>query len=167
MSSHTYAIILPLHKMLQKPLEYRILCLIGTLWFCGCLQAYANVVRVGFRPFLLSRSGGQGYFRHSGVFGHQVDKEGHIQNALTLTTVGWGLAPLHKFIELCREFMRKNLNGTTTVYFSVGRHSDIYSGGGGWQSVSKAVRKLDTVDMDETIKAVILQDAEYYYSEVS
>lgn len=32
------------------------------------------------------------------------------------------------------------------------------------QSVSKAIRKLDTIDMDEHVKADIVKDAEYYYS---
>lgn len=35
------------------------------------------------------------------------------------------------------------------------------------QSVSKAVRKLDTIDIDEDIKADIVRDAEYYYSDES
>jgi hypothetical protein len=35
------------------------------------------------------------------------------------------------------------------------------------QSVSKAVRKLDTIDMDEDVKLDIVRDAEYYYSDES
>lgn len=35
------------------------------------------------------------------------------------------------------------------------------------QSVSKAIRKLDTIDMDEQVKLDIVRDAEYYYSDES
>ena len=35
------------------------------------------------------------------------------------------------------------------------------------QSVSKAIRKLDTIDMEEEIKSDIIRDAEYYYSDQS
>jgi chaperone BCS1 len=96
--------------------------------------------------------------------GNLVNDQGQLQNALTITTLGWSLAPLQKFTELCHEFKLKNLTGTTTVYFA-GGHSDPY--GDGWQSVSKAIRKLDTIDMDEEVKSDIIRDAEYYYSEQS
>ncbi|KAF2027797.1 P-loop containing nucleoside triphosphate hydrolase protein [Setomelanomma holmii] len=120
---------------------------------------------VGFRPFLFSRTGGQSYHRNNSVMaGNLVNDHGQLQNALTITTLGWSLAPLRKFAELCHEFKIKNLNGTTTVYFAGGR-SDPY--GDGWQSVSKAIRKLDTIDMDEEVKSDIIRDAEYYYSEQS
>jgi len=61
--------------------------------------------------------------------GNLVNEHGQLQNALTLTTLGWNLTPLHKFTELCREFKRNNLNGTTTVYFAGGGR-DIYGDGG-------------------------------------
>jgi chaperone BCS1 len=38
---------------------------------------------------------------------------------------------------------------------------------GVWQSVTKAIRKLDTLDMDEDIKTELIKDAEEYYSEQS
>jgi chaperone BCS1 len=56
------------------------------------------------------------------------------------------------------------IHGTTTVYFA-GGNGDPYCDG--WQSVSKAIRKLDTIDMNEDIKSDIIRDAEYYYSEQS
>lgn len=127
----------------------------------GVLLTYS---RIGYRPFLFYRSGGQGYQRNSLMTGNLVDGQGRLQNALTLTTLGWQLDPLHKFVEYCHEYKRKNLNGTTMVYYAGGDRHDPYGGGGGWQSVSKAVRKLDTIDMDENIKSDIIRDAEYYYS---
>lgn len=96
--------------------------------------------------------------------GNLINDHGQLQNALTITTFGWSLAPLHAFTNLCREFKLKNLTGTTTVYFA--GSGDPYHGGG-WQSVSKAVRKLDTIDMDENVKSDLIKDAEYYYSEKS
>lgn len=51
------------------------------------------------------------------------------------------------------------------MYFAGGGTGDPY--GTGWQSVSKAVRKLDTIDMDEEIKSDLVRDAEYYYSDQS
>jgi chaperone BCS1 len=96
--------------------------------------------------------------------GNLVNDNGQLQNALTITTLGRDLAPLKRFTELCHEFKLKNLNGTTQVYFA-GGSSDPY--GNGWQSVSKAIRRLDTIDMDETVKADVILDAEYYYSEES
>jgi chaperone BCS1 len=111
-----------------------------------------DISRVGFRPFLFSRSGGQSYHRHR-VSNNPLNDQGRLQNALTISTLGWSLTPLRKFTDRCHEFKLKNLTGTTTVYFA-GGSSDPY--GNGWQSVSKAIRKLDTIDM-----------AEYYYSERS
>ncbi len=57
------------------------------------------------------------------------------------------------------------MTGTTTVYFAGSNQFDY--GGGQWQSISKAVRKLDTVDMEESVKLDLVRDAEYYYSEQS
>jgi chaperone BCS1 len=95
--------------------------------------------------------------------GNLVNTEGQLQNALTISTFGWNLAPLQRFTNLCHDFKLKNLTGTTTVYFAGngGPYSDA------WNSVSKAKRKLDTIDMDEHVKSDIIRDAEYYYSEQS
>jgi chaperone BCS1 len=119
---------------------------------------------VGFRPFLFSRRGGFGYRSNSGVTGNVLDDNGQLQNSLTIMTLGWSLKPLREFASLCREFRLNNLTGTTTVYFA-GDRTDPY--GNGWQSVSKAIRKLDTIDMDENTKSDLVRDAEYYYSEES
>ncbi|KAF2833576.1 hypothetical protein CC86DRAFT_415436 [Ophiobolus disseminans] len=108
---------------------------------------------IGYRPFLFSRSGGVGMQRNELLSGLPTNQKGEHQNALTLVTLGWDLAPLHKFTELCRNFKRKNLNGTTLVYFAGGGHRSLY-GESMWQSVSKA-----------EIKSDIIRDAEYYYSE--
>jgi chaperone BCS1 len=93
-----------------------------------------------------------------------VNDQGQLQNALTISTLGWSLSPLRRFTDLCHEFKLKNLTGTTTVYFAGGTSGPY---GEGWQSVSKAVRRLDTIDMDEAIKSDLITDAEYYYSEQS
>jgi chaperone BCS1 len=119
---------------------------------------------VGFRPFLFSRRGGYGYRNTSGITGNMVDESGQLQNSLTIMTLGWSLKPLRQFTSLCHDFRIKNLTGTTTVYFA-GDRTDPY--GNGWQSVSKAIRRLDTIDMDEDIKSDLVRDAEYYYSEES
>jgi chaperone BCS1 len=96
--------------------------------------------------------------------GNLVNNEGQLQNALTISTLGWNLAPLQSFTNLCHEFKLKNLTGTTMVYFA-GGNAGPYSDA--WNSVSKAKRKLDTIDMDEDVKSDIIRDAEYYYSEQS
>jgi mitochondrial chaperone BCS1 len=96
--------------------------------------------------------------------GFMVNDQGRMHNALTIYTLGWNLAPLRKFTDLCHELKMKNLTGTTNVYFA-GGPSDYHCDG--WQCVSKAIRKLDTIDMDEDVKADIVKDAEYYNSDDS
>jgi chaperone BCS1 len=120
---------------------------------------------VGFRPFIFTRRGGHSYRGNSGLAGNMVDDRGQLKNSLGITTLGWSQQPLKDFVGLCHKFKIKNLTGTTTVYFAGDARSDPY--GNGWQSVSKAIRKLDTIDMDETIKFDLVKDAEYYYSEES
>ncbi|CAE7193851.1 hypothetical protein CFE70_007278 [Pyrenophora teres f. teres 0-1] len=115
---------------------------------------------VGFRPFLFSRRGVQS------IHSSSVDADGQPHNSLVITTLGWSLKPLRRFTDLCDEYMKKSLMGTTTVYFAGDVAYDPFSHGG-WQSVSKAIRKLDTVDMDEATKADVIRDAEYYYSQES
>ncbi|KAI0569747.1 ATPase (AAA+ superfamily), partial [Pyrenophora tritici-repentis] len=68
---------------------------------------------------------------------------------------------------LCVDFVKKSLTGTTTVYFASGGSRDPVFGGSGWQSVSKAMRRLDIIDMDEVTKADVVRDAEYYYIQES
>jgi chaperone BCS1 len=87
-----------------------------------------------------------------------------MQNALTISTLGWTLEPLRAFTHLCHLFKLRNLTGTTTVFFA-GGSADAYCDG--WQSVSKAIRKLDTIDMNDEVKSDIIRDAENYYSEQS
>jgi chaperone BCS1 len=111
---------------------------------------------VGYRPFLFQRVGG----RKSGSRFAEVETQ---QPAIQLTTLGWNLGPLRDFVKICHDFKVKNSAGTTTVFFAG-------SGGmgmgppGSWSSVTKAIRKLETVDMDESVKADLLKDAEDYYS---
>lgn len=126
------------------------------------LDIHAETPRVGYRPFIFSRRGGQSPRNASIMTGPIVDDHGRLHHALTITTLGWSLRPLQRFIGVCREFRRHNLTGTTTVYFA-GAGSDPY--GQGWQSVSKTIRKLDTIDMDQDLKLEIVRDAEYYYSD--
>jgi hypothetical protein len=159
--SHGFTV---LRIALQRTLGLFFSCIIDISLCCPYTKAHANIFRIGYRPFLCSRSGGLSS-RNNAIFSaNPVDDRGKLQNALTLITPGWSLAPLRKFIESCHEFKRKNLHGTTTVYYAGGR-ADPY--GDAWQSVSKAVRKLDTIDMDEDVKSDIIRDAEYYYSEES
>ncbi|EAT87565.2 hypothetical protein SNOG_05174 [Parastagonospora nodorum SN15] len=130
----------------------------------ACLPSIGTrIFWVGFRPFLFARSGGQSQHRHM-ISNNPLNDRGQLQNALMISTLGWSLTPLRKFTDLCHEFKLRNLTGTTTVYFA-GGSSDPY--GDGWQSVSKAVRKLDTIDMDEQVKSDLIKDAENYYSEQS
>ena len=98
-------------------------------------------------------------------FTDYTDASGRLQNALTITTLGWNLEPLKKFVINCYEWKKANMTGTTTVYFAGGNTYDY--GAGPWQSISKPVRKLDTIDMEESIKLDLVRDAEYYYSEQS
>ncbi|RAR12477.1 P-loop containing nucleoside triphosphate hydrolase protein [Stemphylium lycopersici] len=119
---------------------------------------------VGFRPFLLSRRGGNISRKNQAGPRITINHNSQLQELVTLTTLGWSLKPIHAFTSLCREFRVKNSTGTTTVYFA-GDSNDQYHGV--WQSVSKAIRKLDTIDMDEYTKLNVVQDAERYYSERS
>lgn len=57
------------------------------------------------------------------------------------------------------------MTGTTTVYFVGSGGLEHY--GENWQSVAKAIRKLDTIDMDEKVKSDVVADAEHYYSNQS
>lgn len=98
--------------------------------------------------------------------GNYVDDSGQLQNSLSLMTLGWSLKPLKAFTELCHQFKLDNLTGTTTVFFAGGGHGDS-AYGDGWESVSKAIRKLHTIDMDEAVKTDVIRDAEYYYSDQS
>jgi chaperone BCS1 len=117
---------------------------------------------VGFRPFLFTRSGTTSV-RHPGGMNNLVDSSGQMQNAIVLRTIGWSLEPLRKFIKTCHNFKIDNKSGTTTVYFSSGNQRDPYTGGE-WSSVVKAARKLDTIDIDDDLKADLVSDAEHYYS---
>ncbi|KAF2794707.1 P-loop containing nucleoside triphosphate hydrolase protein [Melanomma pulvis-pyrius CBS 109.77] len=107
---------------------------------------------IGFRPFLFYRSGG-----FTPTYMNQVWKNGPQQNALVLRTLGWSLQPLQNFIKTCTDVKLENKTGTTRIYFS-GQIE------GTWQSVTKAVRKLDTIDIDEEIKSDLIKDAYFYYS---
>ena len=79
-------------------------------------------------------------------------------------TLGWSLKPLREFLDICHNLKLENRNGTTTIYFPSGS-GDVDGGyGGTWASVSKSVRKLDTIDIDDTIKTDLIRDADYYYS---
>lgn len=118
---------------------------------------------VGFRPFMFSRSGISS--SRGGPASNVLDKEGQVQNAVILTTIGWNLRPLQTFIKECHDHKIRTRTGTTTVYFSTAGGPDPY--GTGWSSVIKAVRKLDTIDMDPEVKADLIRDAEYYYSQES
>jgi len=122
---------------------------------------------VGFRPFLFSRRGGHSMRNNSIMSGHYTDPDGQLQNSIVITTLGWSLKPLQVFTGLCHDFMKKNLTGTTTIYFAGDGRHDPYANGAAWQSVSKAIRRLDTIDMDEATKSDVIRDAEYYYSEES
>lgn len=117
---------------------------------------------IGYRPFLFSRRGAPNS-RNS--ISNVVDGNGNLQNSLTIMTLGWSLKPLQDFTSACRAFRLRNMTGITTVYFAGGNKYDSY--GQGWESVSKAIRKLDTIDMDQEIKNDIIRDAEYYYSDQS
>ena len=118
---------------------------------------------VGFRPFLFSRRGGHST-RNNGV---TTGPDGQLQNSLVIMTLGWSLKPLRGFADLCHEFMNNNMIGTTTIYFADDNIQYPYAHEAAWQSISKAIRRLDTIDMDEATKLDVIRDAEYYYSEES
>jgi hypothetical protein len=94
-----------------------------------------NLPRVGFRPFLFSRSGVSQH-RHPPPISNMLDHNGQIQNAIVLRTIGWSLKPLKDFVKTCHNFKIDNRSGTTTVYFSSGNERDPYTGGE-WSSVVK------------------------------
>ncbi|KAI8934173.1 hypothetical protein NX059_008923 [Plenodomus lindquistii] len=141
----------------QVPGDDEVLCLppLGTRLFW-----------VGYRPFMFSRRGTFSSQHNGMMTGNLVDGSGQLQNSLTLMTPGWSLTPIREFTKICRDFKLRNMTGTTNVFFAGGSRHDAY-GGSGWQSVSKAIRKLDTIDMDPDLKADIIRDADYYYSDQS
>ena len=122
---------------------------------------------VGFRPFLFSRRGGQSTRNSSIMTGYSMGPDGQLQNSLIIMTLGWSLKPLRGFTDLCHEFMKNNMTGTTTIYFAGDSLHHPYANEAAWQSMSKAIRRLDTIDMDEATKLDVIRDAEYYYSEES
>ncbi|KAJ8114697.1 hypothetical protein OPT61_g3475 [Boeremia exigua] len=127
----------------------------------------SRIFWIGFRPYLFDRIGSpRGPLGQGGAGSNSTDAAGRLQNALTITTLGWNLEPLTEFVGKCHQWKKANMSGTTTVYFAGGSQYD-YSSGGQWQSISKAVRKLDTIDMEESVKLDLVKDAEYYYSEQS
>lgn len=97
---------------------------------------------------------------------NNLDERGRMSHALTITTLGWNLEPLKDFVAQCHQWKKANMTGTTTVFFAGGGAYDSYTGGA-WQSINKPLRKLDTIDMDESVKHDLIRDAEYYYSEQS
>ena len=112
---------------------------------------------VGFRPFLFERLGNKRE-------GSEYSGESQTQQAsIVLTTPGWNMRPLQDFVKTCHKFKVKNSEGTTTVFFA-GSGGSMAGPPGTWSSVTKAVRKLETVDMDEKVKADLLRDAEDYYT---
>lgn len=126
----------------------------------------SRIFWVGLRPFLFDRVGQSSGQMLPGYSNNGLDASGRMTNALTITTLGWNLGPLKDFVRHCRQWKKANMTGTTTVYFAGGSAYDAY-GGGAWQSIIKPVRKLDTIDMDESTKLDLVRDAEYYYSDQS
>ncbi|OAL48574.1 P-loop containing nucleoside triphosphate hydrolase protein [Pyrenochaeta sp. DS3sAY3a] len=123
---------------------------------------------IGYRPFIFSRRGGGAFRPNTVMTTVAVDDRGKMLNAITVMTLGRSLKPLEDFTKLCHDFKQCNEAGTTNVFFAGGGPRDHYSEQCGFrQSVSKAIRKLDTIDMDEDVKADIVKDAEYYYSAAS
>ncbi|XPT00897.1 hypothetical protein M3J09_010045 [Ascochyta lentis] len=133
----------------------------------SCLPPIGSrIFWVGFRPYLFDRVGGTKAPNFAASNGsNSLDTSGRLQNALTITTLGWNLEPLRDFVVKCHAWKKAHMTGTTTVYFAGGSQYDY--GGGQWQSISKPVRKLDTIDMEDSVKLDLVRDAEYYYSEQS
>ncbi|KAF2998193.1 hypothetical protein E8E13_004337 [Curvularia kusanoi] len=125
----------------------------------------SRIFWIGFRPYLFNRAGGSRSPSHHGMLSNHTGADGRLQHSLTLTTLGWNLEPLKSFVVRCHEWKKANMTGMTTVYFA-GNNSMNY-GSGSWQPISKPVRKLDTIDMEESIKLDLVRDADYYYSEQS
>lgn len=71
---------------------------------------------------------------------------------------------MKSFVLHCHDWKKAHMTGTTTVYFAGDSTSYAH---GGWTPISKAARKLDTIDMEESIKLDLVRDADYYYSEQS
>ncbi|KAF2732416.1 P-loop containing nucleoside triphosphate hydrolase protein [Polyplosphaeria fusca] len=119
---------------------------------------------VGLRPYLLSRAP-RGYTGSTGAnFLMSGDKSNQPLNSLRIVTLGWSLGPLQDFVKKCHDYsVEARVNGgTITVHFASGSGGgmDAY---GNWHTVTKSVRKLDTVDMEEHVKMDLIRDAEDYY----
>ncbi|KAF2704880.1 P-loop containing nucleoside triphosphate hydrolase protein [Pleomassaria siparia CBS 279.74] len=112
---------------------------------------------VGFRPFL---------FRRSGPSIDQTHKSSHQPTGIVILTLGWSLQPLQDFMKICHDLKLANKNGTTTIFFPISsKVAGTYGTHGRWQSVTKAVRRLDTIEIDDIVKADLVKDAEYFYSQ--
>ena len=122
---------------------------------------------VGFRPYMFSRIAIQP--SSSGAPHRFPDGNYQVGSSIMITTIGWSLKPLQEFVKTCHDFKVKNSGATTTVYFSGGGNAVDYGGysQGQWRSVMKAVRKMDTIDIDPETKADLISDAEQYYSQAT
>ncbi|PSN64096.1 P-loop containing nucleoside triphosphate hydrolase protein [Corynespora cassiicola Philippines] len=115
----------------------------------SCLPSFGSrLFWVGFRPFLFTRIGNSAHRRKNSKHSlnqadsHHVDSNYLLQNEVTIATLGWNLSPIQDFIKTCHAQKLQN-DAEMTL---------------------KATRKLDTIDMDTTIKDKLVKDAEYYYS---
>ena len=119
-----------------------------------CMPPFgAGLFWVGFRPFLLSRT--------------RASKQGpgwqQSTSSMDLTTLGWSLDPLMKFLATCHDYEVKNNKGKTIVHYYNEKANSWNYGTTGWSSVVKDTRKMDTVDLNDGLKAKIINDAENYY----
>jgi chaperone BCS1 len=107
-------------------------------------------IRVGYRPFLFS-------YGESAPEDQLRPKHGFApDHKITITTLGWSLQPLKELVDLCQQHKAQTREEKTTIYF-MGTRFDY---NGPWSSVEKSPRKLDTIDIDDQVKADIIKDAE-------
>ncbi|KAF2466936.1 P-loop containing nucleoside triphosphate hydrolase protein [Lindgomyces ingoldianus] len=117
-----------------------------------------KVFWIGLRPFKFSRA-----FPYSaGDISASRSRSRQGQSSIHVSTLGRSLSPLHEFLQTCRDFKIRNKGETTTIYF-IGANGGPYLAHGHWSAVRKSVRRLDTVDMDATVKEELIRDAEDYY----
>jgi hypothetical protein len=77
------------------------------------------------------------------------------RHVIRVSTLGWSIKPLWDFVQICHEYKVDTFKQTMTANFYC--HGGLR---GDWDPVTKAVRKLDTMDIDDDVKADLINDAE-------
>ncbi|KAI2605602.1 P-loop containing nucleoside triphosphate hydrolase protein [Hypoxylon sp. NC1633] len=98
-------------------------------------------------------------YRH----GHKTNKPGddtvHMNNTMTITSLGRSPEPIKRFLQECRAFSDRAKESSIVIR----SFSRLSFSACGWEFLTtKAIRRLDTVHLDEDVKATLISDIEKY-----